>query len=185
MKTRRRTVDSRSLLSDNESLDTLPSVSFVEPSTTTTSTTTSSTTATATSITATSVTTTSATADSSAIAILKSDVWQYFQRITFVSPLKAQCKICFEELATPNYATSSLKRHLAQRHKLQQFSSNQASRPRITSIKLSKGEKKQLDALAVNAIIKDSRAFGDFQKSGLKTFIDALKPGKIFLFSKR
>ena len=179
IKTRRRSVDARSLLSDNKSLDTFPSTTFIDPSATITTTAQVSTvTVTATTATAATTTPVSATLDQSTTLTLKSDVWQYFERTTFVPPLKARCKICLEKLATPNYATTSLRQHLARQHNLQQFTSNATSRPHSTYIHLSKAEKQKLDAMAIDAIIKDSRSFGDFHKSGLKTFIDALKPGK-------
>ncbi|CAM4843216.1 unnamed protein product, partial [Rotaria magnacalcarata] len=62
---------------------------------------------------------------------------------------------------------------------LKQFASKEVSSPSSSSISvnLSKAEKQKLDSLAVDAIIKDSRAFGDFQKSGLKKLIDALRHG--------
>ena len=172
IKPRRRSADTRSLLSDNKSLDTFPSTTFIDQSATITTAQVSTVTVTAT------TTPVSVTLDQSTTPVLKSDVWQYFERITFVPPLKARCKICLEKLATPNYATTSLKRHLVQQHNLQKFTSNATSRRHSTYIHLSKAEKQKLDALAIDAIIKDSRSFGDFHKSGLKTFINALKPGK-------
>lgn len=196
MKTRRRTVDSRSLLSENESLDTYATAPSIESSKTITpaeasalittpaeasaSITTPAEASTVTSATSTGMSV--STSNQPTIAKLKSDVWQYFERVADSHPLKAKCKTCSEQLSTPNYGTSSLKRHLLQRHNLQQFASNKVSGRHTTPIRLSKVEKKRLDDLAVKAIIKDSRAFGDFHKSGLKSFIDALKPGKI-LFS--
>ncbi|CAF1212449.1 unnamed protein product [Rotaria sordida] len=169
MKTRRRTIDSISLLSDNENQDKRPSTSSIEPLTvpapdqtpTATTTTTPPTTV----------------PDESIMTTLKSNVWEYFERCTNVHPLKAKCSICNEDLLTPNYGTSSLKRHLIQRHSLKQFTAKETSNRFTSSIILSRTEKRRLDSIAINAIIKDSRAFGDFQKSGLKKLIDALKPG--------
>ncbi|CAF1307026.1 unnamed protein product [Rotaria magnacalcarata] len=154
MKIRRRTTDSHSVLPDDESLDNFPSVSTVEQSATTISVQPETTTG-------------------------KSNVWVYFERSLSVGPLKAKCTLCQEDLLTPNYATSSLKWHLLQRHDLKQFASKEVSSPSSSSISvnLSKAEKQKLDSLAVDAIIKDSRTFGDFQKSGLKKIIDALRPG--------
>ena len=97
MRTHRRTVDFRSLLSDNERLDTFLSTSFINSSATITTT-----------------TTLSITPDQATAATLKSDVWHYFEGIAYVPPLKARCKICLEELATTNW-----KRQLTQRHNLQ------------------------------------------------------------------
>lgn len=178
MRKRRRTLDSRSLLSENENLDTSAPTSFAESSTTTTPAQAS----TAPTTTSTIIAVSTIPNQTTTTTTLKSDVWQHFERVTDVFPLKAKCKTCSEELATPNYGTTSLKRHLVQRHNLHQFASNKVSSRQATSTNLSKAEKKRLDELAVEAVIKDSRAFGDFHKSGIKKFIDALKPGKILFF---
>ncbi|CAF5182235.1 unnamed protein product, partial [Rotaria magnacalcarata] len=127
---------------------------------------------------ATTTTTVVTPGDLTGTPLLKSNVWEYFERCINVTPLKAKCLLCAEELLTPNYGTSSLKRHLAQRHNLKQFGSILSSRSSTTTVILSKTEKKKLDSLAIDAIIKDSRAFGDFQKAGFKKFMDVLKPGE-------
>ncbi|CAF4684102.1 unnamed protein product, partial [Rotaria socialis] len=101
---------------------------------------------------------------------------EYFERCINVTSLKGKCLLYAEELLTPKYGTSSLKRHLAQRQNLKQFGSILSLRSSTTTVILSKTEKNKLDSLAVDATIKDSRAFGDFQKSGFKKFIDSLKP---------
>ncbi|CAM4794593.1 unnamed protein product [Rotaria magnacalcarata] len=170
MRTRRRTLDSRSLLLDNESRDALPSASSVDSSLLPLSTA-------AAAAAATTTTTVVTPGDLTGTPLLKSNVWEYFERCINVTPLKAKCLLCAEELLTPNYGTSSLKRHLAQRHNLKQFGSILSSRSSTTTVILSKTEKKKLDSLAIDAIIKDSRAFGDFQKAGFKKFMDVLKPG--------
>jgi len=156
MKTRPHTVDSRSLLSDNESLDTFASPLPTLPLTTTSD-------------------------DVLANTTLKSNVWEHFERIIDTLPLKAKCLLCQEELLTPNYATSSLRRHLIQRHGLQQFGSTETPRPSEFNRNLLKKENEKLDSLAVDSIIQDSRVFNNFQKSGLKKCINALRPGKNFL----
>lgn len=169
MKKRRRTTNSRSFLPDDENLDIIPSISTVEPSATTASV---------------EPLTTTVSVESETTLTAKSNVWEYFERCLVVGPLKAKCLLCQEELLTPNYATSSLKRHLVQRHGLKQFGSNQTASSSLSSsinVNISKTEKQKLDSLAVDAIIKDSRAFGDLQKSGLKKLIDALRPGEFFL----
>ncbi|CAF1296179.1 unnamed protein product [Rotaria sordida] len=152
MKTRRHTTDSRITSSHNEGINTSPSTSSDQQSTET-----------------------SPTQDVIQ-NVPKSDVWQYFERCTSTGPLKARCLLCQHELSTPNYGTSTLKRHLVQVHGIKQFDSADAPSFSTTSIKLSKSEKKALDLLAVNAIIQDGRGYGDFQKTGIKKLIDALKP---------
>ncbi|CAF3838391.1 unnamed protein product [Rotaria sordida] len=153
MKTRRHTTDSRITSSHNEGINTSPSTSSDQQSTET-----------------------SPTQDVIQ-NVPKSDVWQYFERCTSTGPLKARCLLCQHELSTPNYGTSTLKRHLVQVHGIKQFDSADAPSFSTTSIKLSKSEKKALDLLAVNAIIQDGRGYGDLQKTGIKKLIDALKPG--------
>ena len=173
MKTRRHTADSHAPVSGNENVDIPSAASSTQPLTTASSyqpvTTASSSRQ--------SATTTSAPEPLITIP-LKSEVWEYFERCSESAPLKAKCLSCEKELLTPNYGTSSLKRHLEQRHGLKQFGSTQISSSPIIPIKLSKFETTNLNSLAINAIIKDARVYGDFQKSGMKKFIDALKPGK-------
>ncbi|CAF3994990.1 unnamed protein product, partial [Rotaria sordida] len=132
MKTRRHTTDSRISSSRNEDINTSPSTSSDQQSTETSST------------------------QDVIQNVPKSDVWQYFERCTSTGPLKARCLLCQHELSTPNYGTSTLKRHLAQVHDIKQFDS--------------------ADAPTVNAIIQDGRGYGDLQKTGIKKLIDALKP---------
>ncbi|CAF4467350.1 unnamed protein product [Rotaria sp. Silwood2] len=153
MKTRRHTTDSRITSSHNDGINTSPSTSSDQQSTET-----------------------SPTQDVIQ-NVPKSDVWQYFERCTSTGPLKARCLLCQHELSTPNYGTSTLKRHLVQVHGIKQFDSADAPSFSTTPIKISKSEKKALDLLAVNAIIQDGRGYGDLQKTGIKKLIDALKPG--------
>jgi hypothetical protein len=168
MKTRRHTVNSDAPLSGNESLDMFPPTSSAEQLTTTSS--------------AAQLTTTSS-AEELTTTTLKSDVWEHFERCINLVPLKAKCLLCQEELLTPNYGTSSLKRHLMQRHGLKQFGLTEVSRLPVIPVSLSRSEKQKLDELAIVAIIQDARSYGDLQKTGLKKFIDALKPGKSFFRS--
>ena len=155
MKTRRHTTDSPVILSRNEGVDIL-------------------------SLTADEQSTTTSPAQDAVRTISKSDVWNYFERCISTASLKAKCLLCQHELSTPNYGTSSLKRHLEQIHGMKQFASADTPSLSTISIKLSKSEKKKLDLLAVNAIIQDARGYGDFQKPGIKKLINALKPGKNF-----
>ena len=128
MKTPRHTVDSHLVVSDNGSLDTFTSL-FTKATT---------------------------TDDTLINTTLKSNVWEHFERIIDILPLKAKCLLCKEELLTPNYATTSLRRHLIQRHGLQQLVSTKKSHPSVSSRNLTKKEKMKLDSLAVDAIIQDS-----------------------------
>ncbi|CAF1168436.1 unnamed protein product [Rotaria sp. Silwood1] len=152
MKTRRHTTDSLISSSPDESIDILPSTSTDEQSTKTSS-------------------------NQHVIqSVSKSSVWQYFERCTLNGILKAKCLLCQHILSTPNYGTSTLKRHLDQVHDIKQTDSSAVPSSSTISNKISKPEKKALDLLAVNAIIQDARGFGDLQKPGIKKLIDALKP---------
>ena len=153
MKTRRHIVDPCSFVSDSKSLYAATSQPLVSPPTMITT-----------------------SDDTLTNTTLKSNVWEHFERSADISPLKAKCLPCKAALLTPNYATTSLRRHLIQRHGLQQFDSTQSSCPLLSCRKLLKQEKRKLDSLTVDAIIQDSRVFGDFRKPGFKKFVDALKP---------
>lgn len=188
MRTRRGTIESRSILSENENRDAPPlslsdessspptssSRSTTRTTTIPPATTTSAITTTQAVITA---TTTTATVDDTENTTQKSHVWQYFKRCSNVLPLKAKCLLCQEELLTPNYATSSMRRHLAQRHLMKDFESAPSSRSSTTTVSLTREEKRKLDSLAIDAIVKDSRVFYDFHKPGFQKLLDALKPG--------
>ena len=112
MKTRRHIVDSHSVVSDNRSLDAFTSL-FIK------------------------VTTTDSTLRNTT---LKSNVWEHFERNIDILPLKAKCLLCEEELLTPNYATTSLRRYLIQRHSLQQLVSTKKSYPSVSNRNLVKKE---------------------------------------------
>ena len=157
MKTRRRTIESRTVLTNNEGFDAVIST----PSTQ-------------------SLTTTSATNTESIPITLKSDVWQHFERCNNAGSLTAKCLLCQTQLLTPNYGTSTLRRHLIQRHGLKEFAPSDEPPAPVVHANLSRSEKKKLDYLATNAIIQDARAFGDLQKPGIQKFINALLPGKIY-----
>ncbi|CAM2723285.1 unnamed protein product [Rotaria socialis] len=148
MRTCRCTLDSRSFLSDNESRHTLPSTSSVNSSLLPLS-----------AAAAAAATTTVVTpGDLTGLPLLKSNVWEYFERCINVTRLKAKCLLCAEELLTPNYRTSNLKRHLAQRHNLKQFGSILSSRSSTTTVILSKIEKKSCDHIKnIKKAAKDSR----------------------------
>lgn len=191
MRTRRGTIESRSILSENENRDAPPlslsdessspptssSRSTTRTTTIPPATTTSAITTTQAVITATTTTTTTAADDDTENTTQKSHVWQYFKRCSNVLPLKAKCLLCQEELLTPNYATSSMRRHLAQRHLMKDFESAPSSRSSTTTVSLTREEKRKLDSLAIDAIVKDSRVFYDFHKPGFQKLLDALKPG--------
>ena len=148
----RHIVDSHSVVSENGNLDTFTSL-FTKATT---------------------------TDDTLTNTTLKSNVWEHFERNIDILPLKAKCLLCKEELLTPNYATTSLRQRLIQRHSFQQLVSIKKSYPSISNRNLSKKEKRKLDSLAVDTISEDSSVFSGFQKSGFNKLVQALKPGKDF-----
>ena len=129
----------------------------------------------------TSAQTTHAERSTTTILNRRSGVWQYFERSSDVPPLKAKCLVCGDELSTPNFATSSLKRHLSQRHVLRQFGPTKVSRSTTASANMSRTDKAKIDMLALEAIIQDGRTFGDLQKLGIEKLINALQPGMIII----
>ncbi|CAF2662301.1 unnamed protein product [Rotaria sp. Silwood2] len=110
----------------------------------------------------------------------KSDVWNYFKRIETNGVFLAQClkKECSKILSTPNWTTSSLIKHLNYVHKIRDLKKLPSYRFRASGgvQKLSKEKKSHIDRLALEAIIKDGRSFNDFNKSGLKRFIQNIFP---------
>lgn len=107
----------------------------------------------------------------------RSNVWKYFERVSDIPPLKATCLLCGAQLLTPNYATTSLKRHLYQRHCLEEFGSTGSTRETVAVANISKSVKAKLDALALDAIIQDGRTFGDLQKPGIHKLLEKMQPG--------
>ncbi|CAF3428184.1 unnamed protein product [Rotaria socialis] len=112
---------------------------------------------------------------------MRSPVWQYFKRISINGVYRTQCleNGCDKTLALINWTTSPLFKHLRDVHKIHNLKKNSNGRVFVGRVKhkLAKTKKKKLDNLAVEAIIKDGRSFNDFNKTGLKQFLQYAIPG--------
>ncbi|CAF1479092.1 unnamed protein product [Adineta steineri] len=111
----------------------------------------------------------------------RSSVWNYFKRVSINGVNRAEClqKECGKTFSLVNWSTSALFKHLRDIHKIENLKKNTNGRVIIGRIqhKLSKAQKKKLDSLAIEAIIKDGRSFNDFNKTGLKRFLQYAIPG--------
>ena len=110
----------------------------------------------------------------------KSKVWDCFKQINVNGILKAEClhddrKI---QLLMPNMSTTSLRRHLHHVHQFDEFKICKKLSHKSRKKKLPLQIKKQLDKLLIEAVVRDARAFTDFDKPGLKRFLQVALSGK-------
>ncbi|CAF3030240.1 unnamed protein product [Rotaria sp. Silwood2] len=104
---------------------------------------------------------------------LKSNVWYYAKKL---SSDEAQCKICKLYVKTINGGTTTLRKHLINKHHLIHLACPAASRP-TTSNTITHEQKARLDHLANLAILVDGRSFGDLRKTGIRKFLSEAIPG--------
>ena len=106
---------------------------------------------------------------------------------------KAKCNKCNAILSRKNGATSGLRKHLFQVHKLDSFSIDVSQNPQPKLYHISTEEKKKIDSLLINCIVQDGLSFDDMKRPGMLKVLTYLAPGKenmrcfimslIFLFS--
>ncbi|CAF3271287.1 unnamed protein product [Rotaria sp. Silwood2] len=108
----------------------------------------------------------------------RSKVWDYFKQVIVNGVAKAECldDSCKMQLLTPNMSTSSLRRHLHNVHNLNEFKSTTNNVLKNQRKKLPVHVKKQLDQLIIEAVVRDARCFTDFDKPGLKKFLQFALP---------
>ncbi|CAF1378545.1 unnamed protein product [Rotaria sp. Silwood1] len=113
----------------------------------------------------------------------KSKVWDYFKQVNVNGILKAEClhDDCKIQLLMPNMSTTSLRRHLHHVHQLDEFKICKKDLHKNRKKKLPPQVKKQLDKLLIEAVVRDARSFTDFDKPGLKRFLQFALPGKKML----
>ena len=113
----------------------------------------------------------------------KSKVWDYFKQVIVNGILKAEClhDNCKIQLSMPNMSTTSLRRHLHNVHRLDEFKIYKKDLHKNRKKKLPPQVKKQLDELLIEAVVRDARPFTDFDKPGLKKFLQYALPGKKML----
>jgi hypothetical protein len=90
---------------------------------------------------------------------------------------KAKCNICGVILSRKNGATTGLRKHLYQVHKLKPFGIT-SPKSRSKSYHLSIDEKKKLDSLIIRCVIEDGRSFSDMRQSGILKVFNHLVQGK-------
>ncbi|CAF1291621.1 unnamed protein product [Rotaria sordida] len=91
-----------------------------------------------------------------------------------------RCKLCQQELKNKRYNTTNLRKHIGLVHKKNEYlypSQQTNYLPKSNSI--SPERKKKLDSAIVSCIIKDSRSFDDFRKSGMREFLSIAVPGYV------
>jgi hypothetical protein len=89
---------------------------------------------------------------------------------------KARCTKCGKILSRKNGATSGLRKHLFQVHKIESFGithENSRSKP----AEFSAEEKKKIDSILINCIVQDDRSFDDMRRPGMLKVFNHLVPG--------
>lgn len=109
---------------------------------------------------------------------LKSTVWQYAKKI---SPVQAQCNICKSYIGTNRSGTTTLRKHLIHKHKINHLILVSSTSKPTSSFQ--KDKKIHLDHLANLAIFEDGRTFGDLRRPGLRKFLSEAIPDKVHIFS--
>lgn len=105
---------------------------------------------------------------------LKSKVWMYGKKL---SSDQSQCTICKPFITTSHGGTTTLRKHLVQKHKLNHLALPSSSSTKANS--LPRDKKIRLDHLANLAIFEDGRTFINLRRSGLRKFLSEAIPGKL------
>ncbi|CAF4092138.1 unnamed protein product [Rotaria sp. Silwood2] len=91
-----------------------------------------------------------------------------------------RCKLCQQEVKTKRHITTNIRKHLGLVHKRTEFlysSQRKNYLPKSNSISIER--KKELHSAIISCIIKDSRCFNDFRKSGMRAFLTVAIPGYV------
>lgn len=104
-----------------------------------------------------------------------SNIWDY---MTKQIDHKAKCNVCNTVLSRKNGATSGLRKHLFQVHKIDSFKIDNFESSRSKPKKISIDEKKKIDSLLINCIVQDGRSFDDMRRPGMLKVLKYLAPGK-------
>ncbi|CAF1442662.1 unnamed protein product [Rotaria sordida] len=110
-------------------------------------------------------------------AVANCEVYKLFDQIT---NCLFRCKLCQQEVKTKRYTTTNLRKHLGFVHKRTEFlysSQRKNYLPKSSSISIDR--KKELHSAIISCIIKDSRCFNDFRKSGMRAFLAVAIPGYV------
>ncbi|CAF1541526.1 unnamed protein product, partial [Didymodactylos carnosus] len=103
---------------------------------------------------------------------LTSNVWQHAKRNP--AGTEVTCNLCGKVLKTPCGSTTAVRSHLVKQHKLVQLIL--PSKQRQNSGTLPVDQKRKLHQLCIEAIIEDSRPFGDLAKPGILRLIQYFVP---------
>ena len=94
----------------------------------------------------------------------------------------AFCEACQVSVKISSRSDANMRTHLANHHDMKQaLLPSQIARKdtkiKCSSVKLSVNEKRFLNDEMINCIITDSRTFNDFNKPGMRRFLNVIKPG--------
>ncbi|CAF4166579.1 unnamed protein product, partial [Rotaria sordida] len=103
------------------------------------------------------------------------NLWNYMVKL---QNEKAKCKICGVVLSRKNGATTGLRKHLHQIHKIESFGIT-SKKSRSNVYQLSIEEKKKLDSLIIKCVIEDGRSFTDMRRSGILKVFNHLVQGYV------
>ncbi|CAF3428308.1 unnamed protein product [Rotaria socialis] len=103
------------------------------------------------------------------------NLWNYMEKQINE---KAKCGVCGVILSRKNGATTGLRKHLHQVHKLQAFGIT-STKLRSKSCQLLPEQKKKLDTLIIKCIIEDGRSFSDMGQSGILKVFNHLVEGYV------
>ncbi|CAF3331156.1 unnamed protein product [Rotaria sp. Silwood2] len=93
---------------------------------------------------------------------------------------KVKCSICLHEYKYDPFSDSNLRSHLGFKHGLYNylFPSQIKQRERHErKSTISPHLKQQLDAAAIECIVKDGLSFGTFRRAGMQHFLETIEPG--------
>ncbi|CAM4944612.1 unnamed protein product [Rotaria socialis] len=102
-----------------------------------------------------------------------SNLWEH---MTKQENGKPQCKICNKLQSRQSGATSGLRKHLFQAHKMESFCVT-SENPPSKSYQISTEEKKKIDSLTINRIVQDGRGFDDMRRPEMLKVFKHLAPG--------
>ncbi|CAF4688614.1 unnamed protein product, partial [Rotaria socialis] len=101
-----------------------------------------------------------------------SNLWEH---MTKQENGKPQCKICNKLQSRQSGATSGLRKHLFQAHKMESFCVT-SENPPSKSYQISTEEKKKIDSLTINRIVQDGRGFDDMRRPEMLKVFKHLAP---------
>ena len=105
---------------------------------------------------------------------LKSNVWHYAKKVTNDTAQYIKCKM---QKKTNRGGTTTLRKHLINKHKLIHLSLPLSSPYKKASNAVEREQKVRLDYLATAAIVLGGRSVSDLRKTGITKFLSEAIPG--------